>query len=776
GDLDDLNNSISKHNIAIELTPNGHPNQPVWLNDLGNTLQLRFQRLGDLEDLTESLSKHRNAVLLTPCGHPSKPERFNNLGNALQLYFERLGDHCVLDDCISNHKVAVCLTPNDHPSRPIMLHNLGTSLQSRFERFGDLNDLNDAILRQKDTVKLIPDGHPDRFRSLNNLGHCLQIRFEELEDLNDLTESISKHKYAVHLTQDGHFDQPETLNNLGNARFLRFKQFNNPDDIWETIRRYTSAACLTTGPAHKRVHAASKWAQHAQTIQHHSLLDAYQMTIDLLLQLAWLGLSITNRHSLIMKAAPVVREEAVAAISSAELAKAAEWLEQGRSVIWPSPKLADDLICLSAQLEGATTRRFDQVLPGSRAQQSLTLIVQRAHENAYKRELLLKRIRDLEGFHKCLLPKSISELSTAAERGSAIFLNASQLSCDALILLPGPSDRVLHVPLPEFTPKDLKTLTQTQTHLMLYKGRSDADRLYGNREKESRDMEGDFAHILSELWVHLVKPVLNAIAITTPAKENLRRVWWCPTGPLASLPIHAAGIYGKGDSFGSKLSDYGIFSYTPSLAALIQGFRPFCQLPERHQLIAVAQPSAVGQPYIPGTKSEINPIQQCAPSEIPVCSLVAHEATIVRVEDEIMKSNWIHFASHGVQDPVTTTESALLLAGNSQLGLNLPHADFAFLSACQTATGEEKLQEESVHLAAGMLLAGYRGVITTVRSIMDNDAPEVAEDVYKHLFKSSPPDSTRAAEALHLAGRNLCQCSDGKKSFFRWVPFIHVGV
>ncbi|KAJ7703440.1 hypothetical protein B0H14DRAFT_2230098, partial [Mycena olivaceomarginata] len=46
--------------------------------------------------------------------------------------------------------------------------------------------------------------------------------------------------------------------------------------------------------------------------------------------------------------------------------------------------------------------------------------------------------------------------------------------------------------------------------------------------------------------------------------------------------------------------------------------------------------------------------------------------------------------------------------------LNLPHAVFAYLSACQTATGEQKLQEESVHLAAGILLAGYRGVIATM--------------------------------------------------------------
>jgi CHAT domain-containing protein len=260
----------------------------------------------------------------------------------------------------------------------------------------------------------------------------------------------------------------------------------------------------------------------------------------------------------------------------------------------------------------------------------------------------------------------------------------------------------------------------------------------------------------------------------------LSRIWWCPTGPLISLPIHAAGFYGKDDTFGSKLSDFVISSYTPSLAALVEGFRPKSQSQQEFQLLAVAQRSAIGQNPIPGTKEEIKQIEQCAGGRIPVLTVVEHEATIERVEEEIKKAAWVHFACHGVQNMAAPTQSGLLLAGSSQLTLetiiklSLPHADFAFLSACQTATGDKKLDEEAVHLAAGMLLAGYRGLIATMWSIEDNDAPQVARDVYDHMLKISPPDSTRAAEALHIAVQNLR--ASGKKSFFHWVPFIHVGV
>jgi hypothetical protein len=72
-----------------------------------------------------------------------------------------------------------------------------------------------------------------------------------------------------------------------------------------------------------------------------------------------------------------------------------------------------------------------------------------------------------------------------------------------------------------------------------------------------------------------------------------------------------------------------------------------------------------------------------------------------------------------------------------------------------------------------MLSAGYRGVIGTMWSIMDDDAPKVADVVYAHLLKDPNPDPTQAAFALHEAVKKLCNES---KSFFSWVPYIHVGI
>ncbi|KAF7358268.1 hypothetical protein MVEN_00875900 [Mycena venus] len=433
-------------------------------------------------------------------------------------------------------------------------------------------------------------------------------------------------------------------------------------------------------------------------------------------------------------------------------------------------------VSLSKLLETAGTR--SNVAPDGIKPQSLEYIAEQSHDLALKRNRVLQQIRELPWFERFLLSKPISELLLAAKMGPVAIINISEYGCDALILLPGRANEVIHVPLSDFTIHEAQGLAISLASIVGTTRRT--DRLAGCREG---DMAPDeiFSVILSELWVKIVQPVLNGIAITTPVSRDLGRIWWCPTGPLAFLPIHAAGLYGGNQAVGSKLSNFLISSYMPSLTALIQGFCTRSESQANLQLLAVSQPSANGQRYIPGTQEEIKSIKQHAKDKISVLQWDGNMATIANVQEGMKYSRWVHFAHHGVQS-TSPTESALLLAGSSRLTLSniielsLPNADLAFLSACQTATGSKQLQDESVHLAAGMLLAGYRGVIGTMWSIMDNDAPLVAGDAYAHLLEVSPPDPTRAAEALHLAVQKLREQPGGEKSFLHWVPFINFGV
>ena len=112
-------------------------------------------------------------------------------------------------------------------------------------------------------------------------------------------------------------------------------------------------------------------------------------------------------------------------------------------------------------------------------------------------------------------------------------------------------------------------------------------------------------------------------------------------------------------------------------------------------------------------------------------------------------------------------------------GTESKSAELSVLSACQTGVGDEKVPEKSVRLAAGMLAVGFKGVIGTMWSIFDDDAPIIAEAYYTKLLelRSSgdvAPGYTGAAYALHHAAKVLRE-HVGEKKIWRWAPYVHFG-
>jgi CHAT domain-containing protein len=289
---------------------------------------------------------------------------------------------------------------------------------------------------------------------------------------------------------------------------------------------------------------------------------------------------------------------------------------------------------------------------------------------------------------------------------------------------------------------------------------------------------------------------------------------------LAFLPLHAAGIYPKnGKDKVICLADYAISSYTPTLAALAQSQRPIQNIEQPVKILIVAQPNTPNAQPLPGTMKELAVIQKHTLEHkmhtINVLSIIQKhaaqhqllmeetlnvlaiiqkhvaqyqmltaltktEATVDKVVSEMNKCSWVHFACHGVQDLDAPLKSGFLLQNGclelSRIMSNsVPNADFAFLSACQTAAGDLNHPDEAIHLAAGILSAGYHSVVATMWSISDDDAPSIADAVYSYLLADKRPDSQKAAKALHYAVQSLCK-RDNYQSFASWIPFIHMGV
>ena len=124
----------------------------------------------------------------------------------------------------------------------------------------------------------------------------------------------------------------------------------------------------------------------------------------------------------------------------------------------------------------------------------------------------------------------------------------------------------------------------------------------------------------------------------------------------------------------------------------------------------------------------------------------------------------VHFACHAHQNAQEPLKSRFMLYdGGLELSeiirMKLEGADLAYLSACQTSKGDEKLSEEAVHLSAGMLAAGYCGVVATMWSISDQHGPQVAEDFYAGLISQDLEgehlSTDDAAYALHYSTQKL---------------------
>lgn len=192
-------------------------------------------------------------------------------------------------------------------------------------------------------------------------------------------------------------------------------------------------------------------------------------------------------------------------------------------------------------------------------------------------------------------------------------------------------------------------------------------------------------------------------------------------------------------------------------------------------------------PHIPAVTEEADQIKRAVNSSrigSTIIELGLQGAPSANTKEAVLaalpSAHIVHFASHGSQNSKSPFHSSLYLSDQSEklevadlMEIDLSRAELAFLSACQTATGDKNDPDEVIHLSASLLFAGFKGVVGTMWSIADCDGPPVAKEFYEHLLNRESFDVRNAACALHAAVSILR--SKGV-SPMRWAPFIHIGV
>ncbi|QRV89128.1 CHAT domain protein [Ceratobasidium sp. AG-Ba] len=574
---------------------------------------------------------------------------------------------------------------------------------------------------------------------------------------------------------------PGYLNNLGNSWCRRYERLGEPVALENAFQAFRAGATFRTFNPKAQMQCAKRWAA-ACILLGRFPLHAYQTAFSLLPRFVWIGQTTRRRHETMVAVRDLAAEAASWAISARLYDLALEWLEQGRSIVWgqtlqlrtpydelslADPLLAERLQHISSQLDIAAFRAAIQ--PSDTG--LLTDIVSEAthhHALADEWDRLLGEARKLAGFENFLLPVKSNELKQTARHGPVVVINTHLAQCDALIILPQLED-IIHVSL---TTVRQETLDQLVADLQCCSGRrGDPGEVRGGF---TRSRTKDSLRLATLMWSDIVEPVLKQLGYTRNLElDELPHVTWCTTGNMSQLPLHVAGLY-NGITPGAV--DLIVSSYTPTLTALLWHRSPSSS---QVGLLADGQQASPGQTALPNTVEELKAIRKYS-AAVSYCEVEGSRATTAATLAAMEENSWVHLACHANQDRSNPSQSAFHLH-DGRLTLEaiarrqFKNKGLAFLSACQTATGDETLPDEATHLAAGMLIAGYPSVIGTMWSIEDEDAPVVADVVYSELLKDGKMDHTRSARALHKAVKVLRE-KLGMEKIWRWAPFIHIGV
>ncbi|RMI28754.1 CHAT domain-containing protein, partial [Streptomyces triticirhizae] len=325
--------------------------------------------------------------------------------------------------------------------------------------------------------------------------------------------------------------------------------------------------------------------------------------------------------------------------------------------------------------------------------------------------------------------------------GPVAVLNLSQLGGHALLLR---DHRLTVVPLPRLDARE--AVERCVAFLDATAGVSAPARTLDERRAAGRTVR----ETLVWLWEAVAAPVLEAL--DPPRADPPPRLWWCPTGVLTALPLHAAG---DGER---AVPDLVVSSHTPTLAALARTGQPQRPTPRRPLIVDAAN-----------AHDEVAALTELMPEATVLSGPAATRAAVLAA---LPRHGRAHFACHATVDPIHREANRLLLADGAlttdDLARHPVDADLAVLAACATGSGSLDLQDEAHHLATACQLAGYRSVIATLWPVTTRQSAEFARLLYPHLRHPTPP-----ALALHHTTATLR--SRYPNSPWLWAPYAHLG-
>ncbi len=765
---------------ALAATPRSDPSNAMLL---AYFLWKRFEVTGERADVERAVSLAENAASELPPPDAGRIPELPILGIALNGLFSvtRQPEH--IDQAIAVLDAAIA--HEGGPTRAAILSLLGAALGTRFALTRDRADLDRAVEVGEAAVAEAGDDRLQRAIGLSNFTATLTTRFELWHDRSDLERAVASGQAAVSQTTAGDPRRAAMLANVGRVWRLLFEQSGNRDQLRRAAFAFREAADVASAPPLLRAKAAADAGALAVTARDlPQAIESFAHAVSLLARVAPRRLGRADQEVRLAELTGLGQRAAAACLEAGLQEQAVELFEHSRGILFAQaldahteltdlelahPELADELRRWRDELD-----RPEPLIAGVSPTVSpgvAQAIADRRRNAANQFEQVLEQIRTLHGFERFMSPRPVSELMAAAAEGPVVLVNVSALRSDAMILTARGVDAI---PLDGVNPDAvIEQLTRFVQAL------DDVRRASSSHARLRA--EASLLEVLSWLGHRITRPVLDHLGhvAAPPPGATWPRVWWCPSGLLSLLPLHAAGDHAAGDR--NAVIDRVVSSTTPTVRALLHARRPVAET-QSARVLVVAMARTPGHADLPGADQEAATIEELFVGRVDVLGPTGNPpATFDAVMTAISDHQWVHFACHGHTDLVDPSASLLLLADHSHRPftvLDLIHArlqgvEFAFLSACTTAQTAVALPDEAIHLAAGALLAGYRQVIGTLWWITDADTVWLTEMFYGALTAAPPPSPVGAARALHEATRELRFMYATQPS--RWAAYTHVG-
>lgn len=333
--------------------------------------------------------------------------------------------------------------------------------------------------------------------------------------METLDEAVRAGRQAVTDTPENHPERGARLNNLGWALQTLYGRTGQSEARAEARQCYQEAAGHQGATVEGRIQAYRQLAvlaeagpnstDHTGSTDHTAqALAAVESAVALLPQLTSRALTRGDREHQLGQIG------SLAALAAAPAAQAA-------TAAGASARLAQD----------AERVRLQSLSQARRTAQ-------------HQWEVLIQRIRALDGFTSFQLAPSVATLAAQSRNGPVVFLVAGPARCDALILTGDPDSPVSAIRLDALTEAD--AYTQAGRLLTAVHTAADPDVPLAVRKSTQADVHA----VLAWLWDTTVEPVLTALGHTTaPHRARTGRACGgarpassatCPCTPPATMP------------------------------------------------------------------------------------------------------------------------------------------------------------------------------------------------------------------------------------------------